>query len=294
VHGDRVAVEALIDHPDVDAVSFVGSTPIAQSIYTRAATLGKRVQALGGAKNHMLVLPDADLEAAADAAISAAYGSAGERCMAISVLVPVGDIADELIDLIRKRIDALVIGPGDDPASEMGPLITRQARDRVASYLDSAEENGATVLVDGRDATFDGDGFFIGVSLVDNTGPGMPVYDDEIFGPVLCVSRAATYEEGVELINNSPYGNGAAVFTRDGRAAREFEFDIEAGMVGVNVPIPVPVGFYSFGGWKKSLFGDTHIYGPESIHFYTRTKVVTSRWPLASEGQLNLGFPSNQ
>lgn len=293
VHGDREAVEALIDHPGISAVSFVGSTPIAESIYQRAASLGKRVQALGGAKNHMVVLPDADLEAAADAAISAAYGSAGERCMAISVLVPVGDIADELIALVRKRMDSLVIGPGTDPASEMGPLITREARDRVASYLATAEEHGATVLVDGRDATFEGNGFFIGVSLVDHARPGMPVYDDEIFGPVLCVLRADSYEEAIEVINDNPYGNGAAIFTRDGRAAREFEFDVEAGMVGVNVPVPVPVGYYSFGGWKKSLFGDTHIYGPESIHFYTRSKVVTTRWPLPSESQINLGFPSN-
>lgn len=293
VHGDREAVEALIDHEHVGAVSFVGSTPIAQGIYERAARLGKRVQALGGAKNHMVVLPDADLEAAADAAVSAAYGSAGERCMAISVLVPVGDIADELNALIRKRIDALTIGPGTDQQSDMGPLITREARGRVASYLDSAVADGATVVADGRDTAFDGDGFFIGVSLVDHVRPGMAVYDDEIFGPVLSVVRADTYEEAVDLINQNPYGNGAAIFTRDGRAAREFEFDVEAGMVGVNVPVPVPVGFYSFGGWKKSLFGDAHIYGPESIHFYTRSKVVTTRWPLPSESQINLGFPSN-
>jgi malonate-semialdehyde dehydrogenase (acetylating)/methylmalonate-semialdehyde dehydrogenase len=293
VHGDREAVEALIDHEQVAAVSFVGSTPIAHGIYERAARLGKRVQALGGAKNHMVVLPDADLEAAADAAVSAAFGSAGERCMAISVLVPVGGIADELNGLIRKRIDALRIGPGTDPASEMGPLITREARDRVASYLDSAAAEGATVLVDGRGAAFDGDGFFIGVSLVDHVRPGMAVYDDEIFGPVLSVLRADSYEEAVQVINQNPYGNGAAIFTRDGRAAREFEFDVEAGMVGVNVPVPVPVGYYSFGGWKKSLFGDAHIYGPESIHFYTRSKVVTTRWPLPSESQINLGFPAN-
>ncbi|MGY6653615.1 CoA-acylating methylmalonate-semialdehyde dehydrogenase [Amycolatopsis sp. TRM77291] len=293
VYGDREAVETLIDHENVSAVSFVGSTPIARDIYERAARGGKRVQALGGAKNHMLVLPDADLDAAADAAVSAAYGSAGERCMAISVLVPVGDIADELIALVRKRIDKLTIGPGTSPDSDMGPLITRQARDRVASYLDSAVDDGATIVVDGRERVFDNDGFFIGVSLIDHVRPGMAVYDDEIFGPVLAVLRADTYEDALELINQNPYGNGAAIFTRDGRSAREFTFDVEAGMVGVNVPIPVPVGFYSFGGWKESLFGDAHVYGPESIHFYTRSKVVTSRWPLASESQINMGFPAN-
>ncbi|MEU4341104.1 CoA-acylating methylmalonate-semialdehyde dehydrogenase [Nocardia sp. NPDC023852] len=293
VHGDKEAVDALIDDKEVAAVSFVGSTPIAEAIYQRASSNGKRVQALGGAKNHMVVMPDADLDAAADAAVSAAYGSAGERCMAVSVLVAVGDIADTLIGKVTERLGALRIGPGTDPNSEMGPLISKEARDRVASYVAGAAAEGATVVVDGREQVFDSDGFFIGVSLIDNVRPGMKVYDDEIFGPVLSVVRVGTYEEAVELTNANLYGNGVAIFTRDGKSAREFEFDIEVGMVGVNVPIPVPVGAYSFGGWKKSLFGDSHIYGPESIHFYTRSKVVTTRWPDASESQIDLGFPSN-
>jgi malonate-semialdehyde dehydrogenase (acetylating)/methylmalonate-semialdehyde dehydrogenase len=271
VHGDKVAVDALLDHRDIKAVSFVGSTPIAKYIYTRAAEQGKRVQALGGAKNHMVVMPDADLDAAADAAISAAYGSAGERCMAVSVLVTVGDVADPLIEKISERMSRLVIGDGFDPASEMGPLITREAREHA----------------------FEGDGFFIGASLVDRVRPGMRVYDEEIFGPVLSVVRVDTYDEAVELINASRYANGVAVFTRDGKTARSFEFDIEVGMVGVNVPIPVPVGAFSFGGWKDSLFGDTHMYGPESFNFYTRRKVVTTRWPDPSESQITLGFPSH-
>ncbi|NNH70605.1 CoA-acylating methylmalonate-semialdehyde dehydrogenase [Nocardia uniformis] len=293
VHGDKEAVDALIDDTDVAAVSFVGSTPIAEAVYRRASDNGKRVQALGGAKNHMVVMPDADLDAAADAAVSAAYGSAGERCMAVSVLVTVGDIADELIGKVSERISVLRIGAGTDPAAEMGPLITREARDRVAAYVAGAADEGASVVVDGRDKEFDSDGFFIGVSLIDHVRPGMKVYDDEIFGPVLSVVRVDTYAEAVDLVNANQYGNGVAIFTRDGKSAREFEFDIEVGMVGVNVPIPVPVGAYSFGGWKRSLFGDTHIYGPESIHFYTRSKVVTTRWPDPSETQVNLGFPSN-
>jgi malonate-semialdehyde dehydrogenase (acetylating)/methylmalonate-semialdehyde dehydrogenase len=294
VHGDGETVGALLDHPDVRAVSFVGSTPIAKSIYTRAAANGKRVQALGGAKNHMVVMPDADLDAAADAAVSASYGAAGERCMAISVLVAVGDAtADALIGRIAERIDRLTIGDGADPASEMGPLITAEHRDRVAGYVTGAAAEGATVVVDGTRQEFAGDGFFIGVSLVDHVRPGMRVYDEEIFGPVLSVVRVASYDEAVALINASRYANGTAVFTRDGRTAREFELDIEVGLVGVNVPIPVPVGAFSFGGWRDSLFGDTHMYGPESIHFYTRRKVVTTRWPDPSESQVNLGFPSN-
>ncbi|MBF6324839.1 CoA-acylating methylmalonate-semialdehyde dehydrogenase [Nocardia cyriacigeorgica] len=293
VHGDKEAVDALIDDNDVAAVSFVGSTPIAEAIYRRASDQGKRVQALGGAKNHMVVMPDADLDAAADAAVSAAYGSAGERCMAVSVLVAVGEVADPLIDKIADRVRALRIGPGSDPASEMGPLITREARDRVAGYVAGAAAEGAKVVVDGREQVFDSDGFFIGVSLIDEVRPGMKVYDDEIFGPVLAVVRVGSYQEAVDLVNDNYYGNGVAIFTRDGKSARQFEFDVEVGMVGVNVPIPVPIGAYSFGGWKKSLFGDTHIYGPESIHFYTRSKVVTTRWPEPSESQINLGFPTN-
>jgi malonate-semialdehyde dehydrogenase (acetylating)/methylmalonate-semialdehyde dehydrogenase len=291
VHGDREAVETTLDHPGVKAVSFVGSTPIARTIYTRAAANGKRVQALGGAKNHMVVLPDADLDMAADAAISAAYGSAGERCMAISVMVAVGEIADDLVEAVRTRMAGLRIGPGTDPSSEMGPLITAEHRDRVASYVTGASSEGATVVVDGTQQEFGSDGFFIGVSLVDHVKPGMKVYDDEIFGPVLSVVRVATYADAVRLVNENQYGNGVAIFTRDGGAARQFEVEAEAGMVGVNVPIPVPVGTYSFGGWKDSLFGDTHMYGPDSIRFYTRGKVVTTRWPDPSTSAIDLGFP---
>jgi len=293
VHGDKVAVDAILDSPEVKAVSFVGSTPIARSIYQRASENGKRVQALGGAKNHMVVMPDADLDGAADAAISAAYGSAGERCMAVSVLVAVGDVADTLVEKVASRMATLKIGDGTDASSEMGPLITREHRDKVASYVTGAAAEGATVVVDGTKQQFDNDGFFVGVSLVDHVKPGMKVYDDEIFGPVLAVVRVDSYDEAVELINANQFANGVAIFTRDGRTARSFEMDIEVGMVGVNVPIPVPVGAFSFGGWKNSLFGDSHIYGPESIHFYTRSKVVTSRWPNPSESQINLGFPSN-
>ncbi|MDE0545255.1 CoA-acylating methylmalonate-semialdehyde dehydrogenase [Microbacterium sp. C7(2022)] len=294
VHGDKVAVDAILDSPDVKAVSFVGSTPIARSIYQRATEQGKRVQALGGAKNHMVVMPDADLDSAADAAVSAAYGSAGERCMAVSVLVAVGDeVADALVEKVASRVGSLTIGDGTDAASEMGPLITREHRDKVASYVTGAAAEGATVVVDGTTQTFEGDGFFIGVSLVDHVTPGMKVYDDEIFGPVLSVVRVQTYAEAVELINANNFANGTAIFTRDGGTARQFEVDIEVGMVGVNVPIPVPIGAYSFGGWKNSLFGDSHIYGPESVHFYTRSKVVTTRWPDHTPSQINLGFPSN-
>ncbi|UPO77274.1 CoA-acylating methylmalonate-semialdehyde dehydrogenase [Arthrobacter sp. Helios] len=291
VHGDKEAVDVLLDHPEVKAVSFVGSTPVARSIYRRAAEHGKRVQALGGAKNHMVVLPDADLDMAADAAVSAAYGSAGERCMAVSVLVAVGSIADDLVEAVRSRMVELQIGPGTDPASQMGPLITAEHREKVASYVAGAAEEGATVVVDGREASFDGDGFFLGVSLLDHVKPGMKAYDDEIFGPVLSVVRVPTYADAVQLVNENQYGNGTAIFTRDGGAARAFEFDVEAGMVGVNVPIPVPVGSFSFGGWKDSLFGDTHMYGPDSIRFYTRGKVVTTRWPDPATSEIDLGFP---
>ena len=293
VNGDKVAVDRLLEHPDVAAVSFVGSTPIARYVYSTGTAHGKRVQALGGAKNHMVVLPDADLDLAADAAVSAAYGSAGERCMAISVVVAVGDIADDLVERIRVRMDKLVIGPGDDPTSEMGPLITREHRDRVAGYIGSGADEGATVVVDGREQVFDGDGYFLGVSLLDDVTTDMQVYRDEIFGPVLSVVRRDNYHEAVQMIADNPYGNGAAIFTRDGGAARRFQQDAEAGMVGINVPIPVPVGYHSFGGWNDSLFGDTTMYGPEGLRFYTRPKVVTSRWPDPSTSSVDLGFPQN-
>lgn len=293
VHGDKEAVDALLDDPVVRAVSFVGSTPIARYIYARAAENGKRVQALGGAKNHMIVMPDADLDAAADAAVSAAYGSAGERCMAVSVVVAVGDVADALIEKVAERIGGLVVGDGTDPDSDMGPLITRDALERVRGFVAGAADEGARVVVDGRELSVDGDGFFIGPSLVDAVTPGMRVYDEEIFGPVLSVVRVASYDDAVALINDNRYANGTAVFTRDGKTARQFEYDIEVGMVGVNVPIPVPIGAFSFGGWKDSLFGDTHMYGPEAFNFYTRRKVVTTRWPDPSESQISLGFPTH-
>ncbi|MFC8456160.1 CoA-acylating methylmalonate-semialdehyde dehydrogenase [Streptomyces sp. NPDC057242] len=285
LHGDKVAVDRLLEHPDVAAISFVGSTPIARHIHTTASANGKRVQALGGAKNHMLVLPDADLDAAADAAVSAAYGSAGERCMAISAVVAVGSIADELVDKIRERAEKIKIGPGTDPASEMGPLITAAHRDKVASYVHGAADEGCEVVLDGTGHTVDGheDGHWIGLSLLDRVPTTAKAYRDEIFGPVLCVLRTETYEEGLALINASPFGNGTAIFTRDGGAARRFQLEVEAGMVGVNVPIPVPVGYHSFGGWKDSLFGDHHIYGNDGVHFYTRGKVVTTRWPDPSD-----------
>jgi malonate-semialdehyde dehydrogenase (acetylating)/methylmalonate-semialdehyde dehydrogenase len=293
VHGDKVAVDRILEHPDIKAVSFVGSTPIAKYIYETGTKNGKRVQALGGAKNHMIVLPDADINMAADAAVSAAYGSAGERCMAISVVVAVGDVADPLIEAIKERMVKIKVGSGQDASSEMGPLITREHRDKVASYINNAPAEGAKVVVDGRnDPVSKGDGFFLGTSLLDNIQPGMKCYDDEIFGPVLGVTRVKTYDEAVNLINDHPYGNGTAIFTRDGGAARQFQFDIEVGMVGINVPIPVPVAYYSFGGWKASLFGDTHMYGPEGIQFYTRAKVVTSRWPDPSTSKVDLGFPT--
>jgi len=294
VHGDKVAVDALLEHPDIAAISFVGSTPIAKYVYERATAAGKRCQALGGAKNHMIVLPDADIDMAADAAVSAAYGSAGERCMAVSAVVTVGDVADRLIEAIQQRLPNVKVGDGADPGSEMGPLITREHRDKVVSYLDSGREQGATLVADGRETTPDGDGFFLGVSLLDNVTPEMDAYRDEIFGPVLVVTRVDTYDEAVRLVNENPYGNGTAIFTRDGGVARQFQFDVQAGMVGVNVPIPVPVAYYSFGGWKSSLFGDRHIYGPEGIDFYTRGKVVTSRWPDPATSKIDLGFPQTR
>jgi malonate-semialdehyde dehydrogenase (acetylating)/methylmalonate-semialdehyde dehydrogenase len=294
VHGDKVAVDAILEHPGIGAVSFVGSTPIARYIYETGTKHGKRVQALGGAKNHMIVLPDADVEMAADAAVSAGYGSAGERCMAVSVLVAVGDVADPLVEAIKERLPKVKVGDGMEPASEMGPLVTREHRDKVASYIESGAGQGATVVADGRETAPDGDGFFLGVSLLDDVTPEMDAYKDEIFGPVLSVVRAKSYDEAVSLVNDNPYGNGVALFTRDGGAARRFQFDVNAGMVGINVPIPVPVAYYSFGGWKASLFGDSHAYGPESIHFYTRGKVVTSRWPDPATSKVDLGFPQTR
>jgi malonate-semialdehyde dehydrogenase (acetylating) / methylmalonate-semialdehyde dehydrogenase len=291
VHGDKVAVDAVLGHPGIQAVSFVGSTPIARYVYETGTKHGKRVQALGGAKNHMIVLPDADIDMAADAAVSAAYGSAGERCMAISQVVAVGDAADRLVKAIEDRLPKIKVGNGLEPDVEMGPLVTREHRDKVASYIDGAREQGADVVADGRDSAPDGDGFFLGVSLLDNVTPEMDAYKDEIFGPVLGVTRVGTYNEAVRLVNENPYGNGTAIFTRDGGVARQFQFDVQAGMVGINVPIPVPVAYYSFGGWKNSLFGDSHIYGPEGINFYTRGKVVTSRWPDPATSKVDLGFP---
>ena len=293
VHGDKVAVDAILEHPDIAAVSFVGSTPIARYIYETGTKAGKRVQALGGAKNHMIVLPDADIEMAADAAVSAGYGSAGERCMAIATIVAVGDVADPLVEAIKTRLPNITVGPGSDPSSEMGPLVTRQHRDKVASYLDSGPAQGATIVADGRDHPLydESDGFFLGVSLIDHVTPAMDAYRDEIFGPVLTVMRVKTYEEAVNLVNSNPYGNGTAIFTRDGGAARQFQFEVNAGMVGINVPIPVPVAYYSFGGWKNSLFGDLHMYGPEGVQFYTRAKIVTSRWPDPGTSKIDLGFP---
>jgi malonate-semialdehyde dehydrogenase (acetylating)/methylmalonate-semialdehyde dehydrogenase len=292
VHGDKVAVDRLLEHPEIKAVSFVGSTPVARHIYQTATRNLKRVQALGGAKNHMLVLPDADISMAADAAVSAAYGAAGERCMAISAVLAVGDVADPLVAAIRERVAKISVGPGSQPTSEMGPLITREHRDRVASHLDKAVAEGATLTVDGRlDPATRGEGFFLGPSLIDNVQQGMSCYDQEIFGPVLCIVRVKTYAEAIRLINENPYGNGVAIFTQNGGAARQFQFDVEAGMVGINVPIPVPVSCYSFGGWKSSLFGDLHMYGPEGIQFYTRGKVVTSRWPDPGTSKVDLGFP---
>jgi malonate-semialdehyde dehydrogenase (acetylating)/methylmalonate-semialdehyde dehydrogenase len=291
VHGDKVAVDAVLEHPDIQAVSFVGSTPIARYVYETGTKHGKRIQALGGAKNHMIVLPDADIDMAADAAVSAAYGSAGERCMAISQVVAVGDAADRLVKAIHERLPKIKVGNGLEPDVEMGPLVTREHRDKVASYIDGARDQGAEVIADGRDSAPEGDGFFLGVSLLDNVTPDMDAYKDEIFGPVLGVTRVGTYNEAVKLVNENPYGNGTAIFTRDGGVARQFQFDVQAGMVGINVPIPVPVAYYSFGGWKNSLFGDTHIYGPEGINFYTRGKVVTSRWPDPETSKVDLGFP---
>jgi malonate-semialdehyde dehydrogenase (acetylating)/methylmalonate-semialdehyde dehydrogenase len=296
VHGDKVAVDRLLEHPDVGAVSFVGSTPIARYIYETGTRHGKRVQALGGAKNHMVVLPDADMDLAADAAVGAAYGSAGERCMAISVLLTVGDAADKILPKIRERIAALKVGDGLDPSSQMGPLITRQHLDKVRGYVDQGVHDGAELLADGRTLKVPGreNGFFLGPTLFDRVSPAMSIYREEIFGPVLSTVRVKTYDEAIALIHAHPYANGVALFTNDGGAARKFQSEVQVGMVGVNVPIPVPMAYYSFGGWKQSLFGDLHIYGRDGVHFYTRNKVIISRWPDPRHRGVDLGFPQNR
>ncbi len=296
VHGDKVAVDRLLEHPKVAAISFVGSTPIAQYIYETGTRHGKRVQALGGAKNHMIVLPDADMELAADAAVSAGYGSAGERCMAISVVVAVGSAADKLIPLMQQRIAKLKVGDGLEAGSEMGPLINRAHRDKVSGYVDRGVAEGATLVTDGRGLSVAGraEGFFLGPSLFDHVKPDMAIYKDEIFGPVLGITRLPTYDDAIKLVNANPYANGVALFTNDGGAARKFQHEVEVGMVGINVPIPVPMAYYSFGGWKASLFGDHHIYGRDGVHFYTRTKAITSRWPDPRHRGVDLGFPQNR
>jgi malonate-semialdehyde dehydrogenase (acetylating)/methylmalonate-semialdehyde dehydrogenase len=294
LHGNKFAVDALLDHPDVKAISFVGSTPIAKYVYERGTANGKRVQALGGAKNHMLVLPDADLELVADSAINAGFGSAGERCMAISVVVAVEPVADALIGKITERISKLTIGDGRQ-GCDMGPLVSREHRDRVASYIDIARQDGATVVVDGREANVQGDanGFWLGPTLIDNVKTSSRVYTDEIFGPVLAIVRVKSYDEGLAIINAGAFGNGTAIFTNDGGAARRFQSQVEVGMIGINVPIPVPVSYYSFGGFKGSSFGDLKAHGPQGVLFFTREKTVTSRWLDPSHGGINLGFPQN-
>jgi malonate-semialdehyde dehydrogenase (acetylating)/methylmalonate-semialdehyde dehydrogenase len=294
VHGDKEAVDALLVNPDVQSISFVGSTPIARYVYETGAKAGKRVQALGGAKNHMLVLPDADLDLVADSAVNAGFGSAGERCMAISVVVAVEPIADSLVDAIATKMAGIKVGDGRR-SCDMGPLVTEVHRDKVASYIEIAEKDGATVVVDGRDVTPDGEpgGFWLGPTLIDRVPISSKVYQDEIFGPVLSVVRVQSYEEGLELINSGAFGNGTAIFTNDGGAARRFQNEVQVGMIGINVPIPVPVAYFSFGGWKHSLFGDSRAHGEEGFRFFTRTKVVTSRWLDPSHGGLNLGFPQN-
>jgi malonate-semialdehyde dehydrogenase (acetylating)/methylmalonate-semialdehyde dehydrogenase len=294
LHGDKVAVDGLLNHPLVKSISFVGSTPIAQYIYETSAKNGKRVQALGGAKNHMLVLPDADLDLVADSAVNAGFGSAGQRCMAISVVVAVEPVADSLIAKIAERMLTIKVGDGRR-ACDMGPLVTKQHRDKVASYIDIAKNDGAVVVVDGRDVNPDGDknGFWLGPTLIDKVPTSSKVYKDEIFGPVLSIVRVKTYEEGLKLINSSEFGNGTAIFTNDGGAARRFQHEVEVGMIGINVPIPVPVAYFSFGGWKHSLFGDSRAHGEEGFRFFTQTKVITSRWLDPSHGGINLGFPQN-
>jgi malonate-semialdehyde dehydrogenase (acetylating)/methylmalonate-semialdehyde dehydrogenase len=294
VHGDKESVDALLTHPDVKSISFVGSTPIARYVYETGTAHGKRVQALGGAKNHMVVLPDADLDLAADAAVNAGFGSAGERCMAISALVAVEPVADALIAKIVDRMNSLVTGDGRR-SCDMGPLVTGEHRDKVASYVQAGVDAGATVVVDGREPTVDGEpgGFWLGPTLFDHVTPEMTIYTDEIFGPVLAVLRVPTYDAALQLVNSNPYGNGTAIFTNDGGAARRYQHDVEVGMVGINVPVPVPMAYYSFGGWKASLFGDSHAHGMDGVHFFTRGKVITSRWLDPSHGGINLGFPQN-
>jgi malonate-semialdehyde dehydrogenase (acetylating)/methylmalonate-semialdehyde dehydrogenase len=292
LHGDKEAVDALLIHPGIKSISFVGSTPIARYVYETGAKSGKRVQALGGAKNHMIVLPDADLELAADAAINAGFGSAGERCMAISAIVAVEPIASALVARIKSRMANIKTGDGTQ-GSDMGPLVTKVHRDKVASYIEAGSKEGATVVVDGRALEIAGDGFWLGPTLFDNVSPEMSIYKDEIFGPVLSIIRVNTYDEALNLVNSHQYGNGTAIFTNDGGAARRFQNEVEVGMVGINVPIPVPMAYYSFGGWKNSLFGDSHAHGTEGVHFFTRGKVVTSRWLDPSHGGINLGFPQN-
>jgi malonate-semialdehyde dehydrogenase (acetylating)/methylmalonate-semialdehyde dehydrogenase len=279
IHGDKAAVDAILNHPGIHAVSFVGSTPVAKYIYETCAKAGKRVQALGGAKNHAVVLPDADLEFAADALIGAAYGSAGERCMAISAVVAVGAAGDPLVKLLAKKAQAIKVGAGDKDGVDMGPLVTSQHRDKVAGYVETGIKEGAQLVVDGRAQAVPKDGFYLGTSLFDHVTPQMEIYKNEIFGPVLIVLRASTLEDAIALVNRNPYANGTAIFTESGGAARRFADEIQVGMVGVNVPIPVPVAFFSFGGWKNSLFGDLHVHGTESVKFYTRTKAITTRWP---------------
>jgi malonate-semialdehyde dehydrogenase (acetylating)/methylmalonate-semialdehyde dehydrogenase len=296
VHGDKEAVDGILTHPGIAAVSFVGSTPIARYVYETGTSHGKRVQALGGAKNHAIILPDADLDLAADGLVSAAYGSAGQRCMAVSVAVAVGEVGDELVDKVRERIAALKVGPGIAEGSDMGPLVSERHYEKVTGLVAAGVEEGAELVVDGRELTVEGHegGYFLGPCVFDHVRPGMRVYDEEIFGPVLVVVRADTYPDAIELVNENPYGNGAAIFTRDGGAARLFEQEVTAGMVGVNVPIPVPMAYHSFGGWKASLFGDLHVHGPEGVRFYTRGKVVTTRWPDPSQRGVDLGFPTQR
>ena len=293
IHGDKEAVDAILAHPDIAAISFVGSTPIARYIYENGTRNGKRVQALGGAKNHMIVLPDADIDLAADSAVSAGYGSAGERCMAISAVLTIGEAGDRLIEGVQTRIEKLKVGPGDEPGVEMGPLVTKAHLDRVRGYVDAGVAQGALLVADGRNLVVDGheDGFFLGPTLFDQVTPDMSIYTDEIFGPVLSTVRMEHFEDAIRLINENPYGNGTAIFTNDGGAARKFQQEIQVGMVGINVPIPVPLSFYSFGGWKDSIFGSHGIYGPEGVHFYTRQKVVISRWADPIHRGVDLGFP---
>ena len=293
VQGDKVAVDRILEHPLIQAVSFVGSTPVAKYVYETGTKNGKRVQALAGAKNHMVVLPDADLNLAADSAVSAAFGSAGERCMAVSVLVAVGTIGDELVEMVADRMGDLQIGDGTDSDAEMGPLVTAEHRERVASYIAQGADDGAAIVVDGREQTFASQGYFLAPTLIDHVRTDMSVYTDEIFGPVLSVVRADNYDDALQLIRDNPWGNGAALFTRHGGAARAFQDEVDAGMVGINVPIPVPVGYHSFGGWNDSLFGDTSMYGPDGVRFFTRPKVVTSRWSSLEESSVDLGFPRN-